>query len=238
MIYPLLPVFLATVLGASATFDRRHRGSGGVDGGAAQVRERLVVGPRARRKPLVVAGLRHRVVDAPAVATRAESATQVLRDSRRATASGRGSARRATRSSPTRCARDRGRAFGFHRAADHAGRGLGPLLAFALLRGAACRCARCSGWRRSRRRWRCSCSWSPCARWRDRGHRSPRSGRRCRDAAGGSWPTAPERALPATRRWAARFCAYLGVLAALHARQLDRRFPPAAARRSSACRRR
>jgi len=133
MIYPLLPLFLGTVLGASAGFI-------GVIEGAAESTSALLKlasgwwSDRARRrKPIVVLGYAIASVARPLVAV-AQSATQVL-VIRLIDRVGKG-----IRSSP----RDaliadsvdssiRGKAFGFHRAADHVGAVLGPLAAFALL---------------------------------------------------------------------------------------------------------
>jgi MFS family permease len=134
MTYPLLPVFLQTVLGASATT------VGAIEGAAESTAAllKLVSGwlsdRVARRKPLVLAGYGLASVVRPLIGL-AQSASQVfaIRVSDRV---GKG-----IRTSP----RDaliadsvdpsiRGRAFGFHRAADNAGAVVGPLLAFALLR--------------------------------------------------------------------------------------------------------
>jgi MFS family permease len=133
MIYPLLPLFLGTVLGAGAGFI-------GVIEGAAESTSavlKLVSGWWSdrvrRRKPIVVLGYAIASAARPLVAV-AQSASQVLAI-RLTDRVGKG-----IRSSP----RDaliadsvhpsiRGRAFGFHRAADHLGAVLGPLVAFALL---------------------------------------------------------------------------------------------------------
>jgi len=134
MIYPLLPLFLGTALGASASF------IGAIEGAAESTAALLKLASGwwsdrlPRRKPLVVAGYAIAALARPLVAL-AQSAPQVLAI-RLTDRVGKG-----VRSSP----RDaliadsvhpsvRGRAFGFHRAADHAGAVLGPLAAFALLR--------------------------------------------------------------------------------------------------------
>jgi MFS family permease len=134
MIYPLLPVFLSVVLHASAS------AIGVVEGAAESTAAllKLVSGwwsDRVReRKPLVVAGYALASLARPLVAI-AQSVGQVvaIRVSDRV---GKG-----IRTSP----RDaliadsvdpsiRGRAYGFHRASDHAGAVIGPLAAFAILR--------------------------------------------------------------------------------------------------------
>ncbi len=137
MIYPLLPLFLTRVLGATAT------GVGLVEGLAESTAALLKLASgwwsdRARRrKPLVVAGYGLASLARPLVAV-AGSLAQVLAI-RVVDRVGKG-----LRTSP----RDaliadsvdpsiRGRAFGVHRAADHAGAAVGPLLAFAALRWGA-----------------------------------------------------------------------------------------------------
>jgi MFS family permease len=134
MTYPLLPVFLTAVLGASAT------SIGVIEGAAESVAAllKLVSGwlsdRAARRKPLVLAGYGIASAIRPLIGL-AQSAAQVLAI-RVTDRVGKG-----IRTSP----RDaliadsvdpsiRGRAFGFHRSADHAGAVVGPLIAFALLR--------------------------------------------------------------------------------------------------------
>jgi MFS family permease len=133
MIYPLLPVFLTTTLGASASML-------GVIEGAAETTASLLKLASGwwsdrvhRRKPLVVFGYSLAALVRPLVAA-ATSAWQVL-GIRVTDRIGKG-----IRTSP----RDaliadsvdpsiRGRAYGFHRAADNAGGVGGPLIAFALL---------------------------------------------------------------------------------------------------------
>lgn len=136
MTYPLLPLFLSTVLGVRAT------AVGAIEGAAESTAAllKLVSGWFSdrvpRRKPLVLAGYGIASLVRPLIGI-AQSATQVLAI-RVTDRIGKG-----IRTSP----RDaliadsvdesiRGRAFGFHRAADHAGAVVGPLLAFALLRWA------------------------------------------------------------------------------------------------------
>jgi MFS family permease len=133
MIYPLLPLFLASTLGASAGM------VGIVEGAAESVSALLKLGSGwwsdrvGRRKPFVVAGYAIASIARPLVAI-AQTAVQVLviRVSDRV---GKG-LRTAPRDAMIADAVDptiRGRAFGFHRAADHAGAVVGPLVAWALL---------------------------------------------------------------------------------------------------------
>jgi MFS family permease len=134
MIYPLLPLFLSTVLGASASF------IGVIEGAAESTAALLKLASgwwsdkAKKRKPLVVLGYGIASFVRPFTAV-AQTATQVLAI-RLADRVGKG-----IRSSP----RDalladsaepsmRGKSFGFHAAADNAGAVLGPLAAFALLR--------------------------------------------------------------------------------------------------------
>jgi MFS family permease len=133
MIYPLLPVFLTTVLGASAGF------IGAIEGAAESTAALLKLASgwwsdrMQRRKPLVVTGYALASVMRPLVAI-AQSATQVLliRVSDRVGKGIRNSPRDALIADSVD-ARVRGRAFGFLGAADNAGALLGPLIAFALL---------------------------------------------------------------------------------------------------------
>jgi MFS family permease len=134
IIYPLLPIFLTTVLGAGAS------AVGAIEGAAetASALLKLVSGwwsdRASRRKPLVVAGYALASLARPLVAV-AQSAGQVLaiRLTDRIGKGIRGSPRDALIAESVDPS-IRGRAFGFHRAADHAGAVVGPLIAFALLR--------------------------------------------------------------------------------------------------------
>jgi len=133
MIYPLLPVFLTVTLGASASV------LGAIEGAAETTASLLKLASGwwsdrvRRRKPLVVFGYTLAAVVRPLVAV-AQSASQVLAI-RLTDRIGKG-IRNAPRDALIAESVDpsiRGRAFGFHRAADHAGGVVGPLIAFALL---------------------------------------------------------------------------------------------------------
>ena len=134
IIYPLLPIFLTTVLGTSAA------AVGAIEGAAETTSALLKLASgwwsdrASRRKPLVVAGYALASLARPLVAV-AQSAAQVLaiRLTDRVGKGIRGSPRDALIAESVDPA-IRGRAFGFHRAADHAGAVVGPLIAFALLR--------------------------------------------------------------------------------------------------------
>src|SRR5919204_5301771 len=134
MIYPLLPLFLTTVLGASASM------VGVVEGAAESTAALLKLASGwwsdrvKHRKPLVVAGYALASLVRPLVAV-AQSAAQVLaiRVTDRVGKGIRTSPRDALLADSVHPSA-RGRAFGFHRAADHAGAVVGPLIAFAVLR--------------------------------------------------------------------------------------------------------
>jgi MFS family permease len=133
MIYPLLPVFLTTVLGASAGF------IGAIEGAAESTASFLKLASgwwsdrMRRRKPLIVAGYAIASAARPLVAM-ARSATQVLliRVSDRVGKGLRNAARDALVADSVHPS-VRGRAFGLRSAADNAGALLGPSIAFALL---------------------------------------------------------------------------------------------------------
>ncbi|MGQ0646063.1 MAG: MFS transporter [Gemmatimonadaceae bacterium] len=136
MIYPLLPLFLATTLGAGAM------AVGAIEGTAQMVAALLnaLSGSWSdrvkRRKPLVVAGYALASGLRPLIGL-AQSATQVfaIRIGDRIGKGIRGAPRDALIADSVGL-EARGKAFGFHRAADHAGAVIGPLVAFALLQWA------------------------------------------------------------------------------------------------------
>jgi len=136
MIYPLLPVFLATVLGASAGF------IGAIEGAAESTAALLKLASgwwsdrASRRKPLVVAGYTLASIVRPLVAL-ATSATQVLliRVSDRVGKGLRNAPRDALIADSVHPSM-RGRAYGLRSAADNAGALIGPLIAFVLVQWA------------------------------------------------------------------------------------------------------
>jgi MFS family permease len=133
MIYPLLPVFLATVLGASPTVIGLIEGA--ADGLASILK--LIAGTVSdrmpRRKPLIVGGY------ALAAASRAligfAGRWPTVLGARLIDRTGKGlrSAPRDALISDVTPPEHRGRAFGFHRALDHTGAIVGPLLALLFL---------------------------------------------------------------------------------------------------------
>lgn len=134
MIYPLLPLFLSSVLGANASF------IGAIEGFAESTASllKLVSGwwsdRIGRRKPLVVLGYGIASFVRPFTAI-AQTATQVLaiRVTDRVGKGLRTSPRDALLADSVDPSQ-RGKAFGFHAAADNAGAVLGPLAAFALIK--------------------------------------------------------------------------------------------------------
>lgn len=133
MIYPLLPIFLTSVLGANASF------IGAIEGAAETTASLLKLASGwwsdrvQKRKPLVLLGYGIASTMRPLVAL-ATTASQVL-VIRVADRVGKGirNAPRDALIAESVHPSIRGRAFGFHRAADHAGGVLGPLIAFAVL---------------------------------------------------------------------------------------------------------
>lgn len=133
MIYPLLPVFLSTALGAGPL------AIGAIEGAAESVAALLKLASGwwsdrlPRRKPLVIAGYGIASLVRPLIGL-AQNVGQVLviRLADRAGKGIRGAPRDALIADAVD-ASQRGRAYGFHRAADHAGAVAGPIVAFALL---------------------------------------------------------------------------------------------------------
>jgi MFS family permease len=134
MAYPLLPVFLTTVLGVGAT------ALGAIEGTAEAVASLVKLGSgwlsdrRRRRKPLVVGGYALASVVKPLIGL-ASTAGQVMAI-RVADRVGKGirTPPRDALIADSVAPAIRGRAFGFHRAADNLGAVIGPLVAFAVLR--------------------------------------------------------------------------------------------------------
>ena len=133
IIAPLLPMFLIGTLGASV------RTVGLIEGGAEAIASLLKLASgwwsdrSQRRKPLIVFGYAIASLVRPLVGF-AQTATQVMviRFADRVGKGVRGAPRDALLAASTP-AESRGRAFGFHRAADHAGAVAGPLIAMACL---------------------------------------------------------------------------------------------------------
>lgn len=137
MVYPLLPAFITTVLGAGAvalgTLDgAAELGAAGIKLGAGRLADR-----RGRRGPLVVAGYAIAVAVRPLIAlTGAAWHVISLRVVDRLGKGLRTPARDAIIADVT-APEWRGRAFGVQRGLDHVGAVLGPLVAWALLSSGA-----------------------------------------------------------------------------------------------------
>src|SRR5262245_22726616 len=133
IIYPLLPIYLSSVLGAGAL------SLGVIEGVAEGVNSvlRIVSGwwsdRRAKRRPIVILGYALSSLARPLIAM-ATSWTQVLAI-RVVDRTGKGirGAPRDAMLTQFADASSRGRIFGFHRAMDHAGAIVGPLIATAFL---------------------------------------------------------------------------------------------------------
>ena len=134
MSYPLLPIFLTTVLGASAT------ALGAIEGVAESTASLLKLASGwlsdrlAGRKALVVIGYGLASLVRPLIGlTRGAGQVMAIRVTDRVGKGIRTSPRDALIADSV-APSIRGRAFGFHRAADNTGAVIGPLIAFALLR--------------------------------------------------------------------------------------------------------
>jgi MFS family permease len=134
MIYPLLPLFLSTVLGANASFIGAIEGAAETTAALLKLASGWWSDKVKKRKPLVVIGYGIATIARPFTAI-AQTAAQVLaiRVTDRVGKGIRSAPRDALLADSTD-PENRGRAFGFHAAMDNAGAVLGPLMAFVLLR--------------------------------------------------------------------------------------------------------
>ncbi len=132
MIYPLLPLFLTSVLGATGTFVGVIEGMAETTSAMLKLASGWWADRVRRRKPLVVAGYVMSAIARPLVAV-ATAPWHVLavRLSDRTGKGIRSSPRDALLADSSHPAQ-RGRAYGFHRALDNLGAVLGPLLAWFL----------------------------------------------------------------------------------------------------------
>jgi MFS family permease len=133
MIYPLLPIFLTATLGASPAILGMIEGA--ADGLASILKYYAGAWSdrAARRKPLVVSG--YTLAAASRVLIAVASIWPVVLGARLLDRTGKGirSAPRDAMITDITPPSQRGRAFGFHRALDHTGAIVGPLLAMLLL---------------------------------------------------------------------------------------------------------
>jgi MFS family permease len=133
MIYPLLPSFLVGALKAGPAFVGLVEGVAEAIASLTRVVAGRVSDRLPRRKPLIVAGYALSSLARPLVA--AAAAPWHVLAIRAADRLGKGvrSAPRDALLAEVTPAPDRGRAYGFHRAMDHTGAVIGPLVASALL---------------------------------------------------------------------------------------------------------
>jgi MFS family permease len=135
MLFPLLPVFLTTTLGATPVVIGLIEGA--ADGLASILKyfAGLWSDRMPKRKPFIVTGYSLAVVARLIIASAV--AWPMVLGARLLDRTGKGirSAPRDALISDVTPPEQRGRAFGFHRALDHTGAIIGPLLAFALLQG-------------------------------------------------------------------------------------------------------
>ncbi len=135
LIYPLLPVFLSTTLGASPAVIGLIEGA--ADGLASILKYFSGAwSDRAnRRKPLIVSG--YALAAGARALIAAATVWPLVLTARLVDRAGKGirSAPRDAMISDVTPVAQRGRAFGFHRALDHTGAIVGPLLAVMLLQG-------------------------------------------------------------------------------------------------------
>ena len=136
MVYPLLPIFLSTVLGAGALALGLIEGAAESTAALLKVVSGVWTDRTQRRKPLVVAGYSLSGMMRPLIGlATAWPAVMVLRFADRVGKGLRTSPRDALIADVTDEGA-RGAAYGFHRAMDHAGAVLGPLVAALLLNAA------------------------------------------------------------------------------------------------------
>jgi len=135
MVYPLLPAFVTTVLGGGAATLGALDGASDFTASVLRWFSGRLADRRGWRRPLILAGYLTAILVRPVIST-ASAAWQVVgfRIVDRVGKGLRSPARDALISELTP-AEARGRAYGFHRAADHAGAVLGSLVAWALLQG-------------------------------------------------------------------------------------------------------
>ena len=131
MIYPLLPSFLTGVLGAGPAFVGLVEGLAESVASLVKLASGRISDQMRRRKPLIVGGYTLSSLARPLVAVAtAPWHVLVVRIADRIGKGVRGAPRDALLAQVTP-REDLGRAYGFHRAMDHAGAVVGPLIASA-----------------------------------------------------------------------------------------------------------
>ncbi|MDF1501442.1 MFS transporter [Roseisolibacter sp. H3M3-2] len=137
MIAPLLPIFLTASLGASAAVVGAIEGAAETTAALLKLASGWWSDRLPRRKPLVLAGYLLASAARPLVAVAASPAHVLAVRLTDRVGKGIVRAPRVALLAGAAPAAARGRAFGFHRAADHLGAVIGPLLAWLLLSAAA-----------------------------------------------------------------------------------------------------
>jgi MFS family permease len=132
MVFPLLPVFLGT-LGASATFLGLVEGIADATASVLKLVSGYLADKASRRKPLVLFGYGIAAVVRPLVAAATMPWHVLLIRASDRVGKGTRSAPRDVLIASAAPPGQAGRAFGFHRAMDHAGAVVGPLVATLLL---------------------------------------------------------------------------------------------------------
>jgi MFS family permease len=135
MIYPLLPLFLTTVLGAGPRFVGAVEGVAETTASLLKLFSGWLADRMPRKKPLTVLGYSLSSLTRPLVAAAtAPWMVLVIRFADRVGKGLRSSPRDALLAEVTPAER-RGAAYGYHRAMDNAGAVIGPLVGFALIGG-------------------------------------------------------------------------------------------------------
>jgi MFS family permease len=133
MIYPLLPVFLSRVLGASALSLGVIEGVAEGINSALKVASGYISDRRAKRRPIVIGGYALSSLARPLIAVTTTWPQVLLIRALDRTGKGIRGAPRDAMLARFATPQNRGRVFGFHRAMDHTGAIIGPLVATAIL---------------------------------------------------------------------------------------------------------
>ncbi len=133
MIYPLIPMFLTTVLGTSASFLGLIEGIAEATASVLKSVSGYISDRMKKKKPLVVAGYGISAISKPTIGLASHWLHVLLARFVDRTGKGIRTSPRDALIAETVDRSERGKAFGFHRAMDTLGAVLGPLLAFGLL---------------------------------------------------------------------------------------------------------
>lgn len=133
MIYPFIPIFLTSVLGASVTFVGLIEGVANATASFLKMFSGYISDKTRKRKSFVVGGYSLSAISKPVLALASAPWHVLLVRFFDRAGKGLRDAPRDTLISFSTDRKDVGRAFGFHRTADTLGAALGPLLAFLLL---------------------------------------------------------------------------------------------------------